>query len=889
MTLPVLKLTDGTTEIDLIQRNGNAFYLNSWRPMITQMKQGGTWQQSSLSDGRRLVQSQWQNVVETFDLKIANVGPDALVRETQDLRRLLNKALEYWLNRWSIEPVWIETRASNETNTRYALIHSWSTPDDENPFSQPFLQQGGRMMDNFTLTLERGHWLATAPGTDTCVEVEGQEPYWFPGSDTFVPTQGTDDAYVDDTANSIDTTDTFLRFGTFGDGNTLDLGVRFRSVAVPTGVTITSAIIRFTAASTDSVTTCNADIVGEDNGTPAVFSTYADFAGRDRTTAVVDWDGLGTWTVGNTYDTPDISTIIQEIIDRGDWADGNDLVVFVEDDGSSVGAFRTPASYENVTHAEAQLILAWMNPEIERGRSETCDDEVYIANKWNEANITHIYIDDGGAVGGNLLEAALPYDLLPAAPAQNDAIYFGIDTSLADSGPFCSLVFDIGTAAVYAGGETMIWEYWNGAWVTLDVLNDETGSGEDNPFENTGVNSVGWEQADDWVAVNLNTALGYGPAVTGYWVRARCNTAGVPTTPTQQTRHIYSIVWPYVELASDQVAGDISALARIKIRDHNNDNPMSGEILNVTTNRLLCGARLISRGDDFRAFLNCAGSQLPTGVTVAYGGSVASTAASDTITGAYARFNPAGLLTSQPGVYFTISASYADQYRGEYHCFVRCKQDTSGSGAAGDFWVSLWVSNMTGGSNVGAAYSERQQVYTYARELWNVLDMGRLTVPGDLDVIANETYSLVFGLDLRSDRGASPDDLFIYDLILIPVDEWASDSFDHSDTAFGNGLLLPMDSDNYLSLDSSLFQKIKFRSILNTRTDEAVEYIWASANNGPATLTPNESQRLWFFTTRGRYVLGSPSLLTDEVSEPWLIYTVQLFKNQRYLSMRGDR
>jgi hypothetical protein len=131
MTLPILKITNGTTEVDLIQRGGNAFYLNAWRPAIAQLKGGGTWQQSSLSDGRRLVHTQWQNVIETFDLKIADLDPDAISRETQTLRRLLNEAIEFSTVSWKTDPVWLEARASNETNTRYALIHSWSTPDDE--------------------------------------------------------------------------------------------------------------------------------------------------------------------------------------------------------------------------------------------------------------------------------------------------------------------------------------------------------------------------------------------------------------------------------------------------------------------------------------------------------------------------------------------------------------------------------------------------------------------------------------------------------------------------------------------------------------------------------------------------------------------------------------
>jgi len=70
----------------------------------------------------------------------------------------------------------------------------------------------------------------------------------------------------------------------------------------------------------------------------------------------------------------------------------------------------------------------------------TTEGAVYIANKRNEANLSDVYVDDGGAFGPNLMDDAdKAFDLLPAVPVANDALYLGIDTSLDDSGPFCSL------------------------------------------------------------------------------------------------------------------------------------------------------------------------------------------------------------------------------------------------------------------------------------------------------------------------------------------------------------------------------------------------------------------------------------------------------------------
>jgi hypothetical protein len=63
-----LVITDGTTTIDLIDRSFG-FHLDSWEPAIAQYKQGGTFSDSPLADGRRLVDRHFDNAFETFELK----------------------------------------------------------------------------------------------------------------------------------------------------------------------------------------------------------------------------------------------------------------------------------------------------------------------------------------------------------------------------------------------------------------------------------------------------------------------------------------------------------------------------------------------------------------------------------------------------------------------------------------------------------------------------------------------------------------------------------------------------------------------------------------------------------------------------------------------------
>jgi hypothetical protein len=91
---------------------------------------------------------------------------------------MLEKAANYWATDWQDEPVWIEARASEETNLRYGLIVQGRIPEDENPFSQPFLQpMCESAMDRMTLVVERTHWTENQPGVGTAVELSAVETW----------------------------------------------------------------------------------------------------------------------------------------------------------------------------------------------------------------------------------------------------------------------------------------------------------------------------------------------------------------------------------------------------------------------------------------------------------------------------------------------------------------------------------------------------------------------------------------------------------------------------------------------------------------------------------------------------------------------------------------
>ena len=114
----------------------------------------------------------------------------------------------------------------------------------------------------------------------------------------------------------------------------VDFGLRFTGITVSQGVTIDEAFIDLTIDRRQTSTT-NTTIVGQDVGDAAAISAPSslffassstfDITSRGATSASVDWNGIPASNVGQVITSPDIATIVQEIVDRADWASGQDM------------------------------------------------------------------------------------------------------------------------------------------------------------------------------------------------------------------------------------------------------------------------------------------------------------------------------------------------------------------------------------------------------------------------------------------------------------------------------------------------------------------------------------------------------------------------------------
>jgi len=104
-------------------------------------------------------------------------------------------------------------------------------------------------------------------------------------------------------------------------------GMRFLNINVPQGATITSADITFRANATSEATDSGMTLWGQLAANPATFTTSTNnVSSRTKTSATLTWT-IPQWTSGSDYETPDLSDIVQEIVDQSEWVENNALVI----------------------------------------------------------------------------------------------------------------------------------------------------------------------------------------------------------------------------------------------------------------------------------------------------------------------------------------------------------------------------------------------------------------------------------------------------------------------------------------------------------------------------------------------------------------------------------
>ncbi|HET6160341.1 MAG TPA: Ig-like domain-containing protein [Dongiaceae bacterium] len=142
-------------------------------------------------------------------------------------------------------------------------------------------------------------------------------------------------------------------------GATQKVGIRFTGIDIPTGALITKAYLQFQTDEVGSATT-SLLLRGEDADDAAAFASTSNNVSAGATTdAAAAWNPPA-WTkageAGLAQRSPDLATIVQEIVARPGWRAGNDMAFIITGSGTRTAeAFESNAAAAPLLHIEYTL------------------------------------------------------------------------------------------------------------------------------------------------------------------------------------------------------------------------------------------------------------------------------------------------------------------------------------------------------------------------------------------------------------------------------------------------------------------------------------------------------------------------------------------------------
>jgi parallel beta-helix repeat protein len=178
-------------------------------------------------------------------------------------------------------------------------------------------------------------------------------------------------------------------------GSNQIVGMRFIGVGIPQGATIAGAYILFQVDETPSGPT-DLIIQCENVDNAATFvNTSGNISSRPRTEAAVPWAPAPWPTVGEAgldQRTPDIASVIQEIVSRPGWTSGNSLVVIITGTGE-----RVAESYDGVAAAAPLLHVEYtIGPVVNQAPAVAAGSDAMIA------------LPDSAVLDGTVTDDGLP-------------------------------------------------------------------------------------------------------------------------------------------------------------------------------------------------------------------------------------------------------------------------------------------------------------------------------------------------------------------------------------------------------------------------------------------------------------------------------------------------
>lgn len=508
--------------------------------------------------------------------------------------------------------------------------------------------------------------------------------------------------------------------------------------------------------------------------------------------------------------------------------------------------------------------------------------ENYIVNARETASLTHIYRFDSsaGTYSANLITSTA-FEYFPNPAGNGDILYIGSTAQ-----QFRDVVFHIANRR--SGTATLVWEFWNGAAWTAFVEADEFTDGTDK-FNGQFADGEGTNPGDLYVKIIvatgwINTTLTPAPSgnPNAYWIRCRISAfTDMPVVPTQSTRVVYNTREPRVTIPNTALNGDLPAMLLMYF---NNKGVTVDD--NMSIAQILVGAK--SRGlSNFVSHLNFGGCN-PTGWTINDDGATV-TAPVDAFSPCGRRrqvsFNPTTALTQR--VWFNLPFPYAQDFIGTYRVFLRCNQVT---GSVGEVQVQFQavMNEITIGAD-GATHKspikKLQRVAAVPQTSAEIVDFGLLTIPflphgrGIAEPQAQDTLVTEIDLVIFAGAASTTPALYLYDLILMPVDEMFCSV---EVPRLGGSVEQTLQQDNALLVDAGLAETgaqlvTSWGNTFGDTTYIAMQWHYTTP---PPELEPDRETALYF-------ILNSNGI-TPGLSRPGQGCMCELRAHQRWLQLRGS-
>ena len=257
-----------------------------------------------------------------------------------------------------------------------------------------------------------------------------------------------------------------------------NVGMRFNAITIPRGASITNAYIQFKAIGTDSGAV-SLTIQGEATDNATAFTTIANnITGRTKTAASIAWSPPA-WNIigeaGASQRTPNISSIIQEIVNRSGWASGNSLVVVINGTGTRPAtSFESDSASAPLLHVEYTVSGHW---KLDESSGTTVSDSSGFSNSGTVSG-TAIWspaINNNGFSfnGSTKIQVAG----LMSSPS-NISVAAWANLTVADSS--ASEIISLGNRFVLRldqGTSTRVTFYNGSGWVTASISKKFAGTG----------------------------------------------------------------------------------------------------------------------------------------------------------------------------------------------------------------------------------------------------------------------------------------------------------------------------------------------------------------------------------------------------------------------------